>query len=63
MDLNSILKENYFTTTTKFEGKFNLNFIRIVGKLQQNNNISRNLNEVFNNNDIFFQILFIFIYK
>ena len=62
MDLNSILKETYFTRTTKFEGKFNLNFIRIVGKLQQNN-ISLNLNEVFNNNDIFFQILFIFIYK
>ena len=59
MDLNSILKENYFTTTTKFEGKFNLNFIRIVGKLQQNN-ISRNLNEVFNNN-FFSNIIYLYI--
>jgi hypothetical protein len=59
MDLNSILKETYFTRTTKFEGKFNLNFIRIVGKLQQNN-ISRNLNEVFNNN-FFSNIIYLYI--
>ena len=59
MDLNSILKENYFTTTTKFKGKFNLNFILIVGKLQQNN-ISRNLND--NNNDLFFSnIIYLYI--
>ena len=59
MDLNSILKETYFTRTTKFDGKFNLNFIRIVGKLQQNN-ISRNLNEVFNNN-FFSNIIYLYI--